>query len=109
MKLKQALTLIFGIVRSIRTPINEKIDMQHRVIADLRADRQVYYDMLTYYAGRAGYTDPNTDWWTFADYKEKWSNECKLHDRANRKVDAAVARLNALERSVPNWNSTSEN
>lgn len=87
-----------------RTRMKDAAEVSARQHAEVKYHSYLHY----FHEDIATYIDPNTNWWTFADHKQKsldHSNEMsRWMDRAttaDAKLNAAALRLNKLRNPNP--------
>ena len=74
----------------------EKIEQAARRKAEIHSDF-IYHDaMRSFYEERVAQIDPHTDWWEFADAKQKHQDNRELADHYLKLSNEAQAKVEAL-------------
>ena len=75
----------------------QKIELAIRKSAQLVSDHEYNRVMHAFYTNRADTTDPHSDWWEFAQAKEKQKEYREEMDKLSKKIASADARLNGMQ------------
>ena len=74
----------------------EKIERAARYKAEIHSDFTFHEAMRSFYQERVAQIDPHTNWWEFADAKQKHQDNHELADHYLKLCNEAQAKVEAL-------------
>lgn len=90
------LSVIRDVLRNNRmSKQKDRVENAVRTLAQAQADAEFHRVMANHYTLRAGETDPQVDWWGYAENKQKEQDHVESHAVYSRKAFEANAMVKA--------------